>query len=271
MTKRMSWSSLYQSSALKRHKKMQNAGAATNPGRRKKNNEDAFLAMPEKGLFAVADGVGGSPYGEAASALAVDTVKRFILSRPTEKASCLKAQYETAWYKGYFTECVHETNRALLLAQKEEPEKNGMCTTLVMAYIKGNVAYAINVGDSRAYILREGTLYQKTNDHSLINKMLQEGKMIKEDMKPHKVKNVITKAIGLSQRVFPDIYRFSLCPFDKLILCTDGLYAEVSEERIASIVLSNEDPQTACDELIKAANDAGGKDNITVVLYDPDA
>jgi len=150
------------------------------------------------------------------------------------------------------------------MGQEDESNK-GMATTLVMAYINGFEGYISNVGDSRAYLLRDGDLRQLTVDHTYVNELISKGLITEEEAETHKQRNVITKALGAEKFVGPDFYRISLCKDDILMLCTDGLYGELKDEQITEILQSGINMNDACAKLVDEANKAGGRDNITVV------
>ena len=140
-----------------------------------------------------------------------------------------------------------------------------MATTLVMAYIRNEEGYIANIGDSRAYLFRQGDLNRITIDHTYVNELISKGVITEEEAEHHKQKNVITKALGAEQNVAPDFYKISLAKGDILMLCSDGLYGEVDNGKIVEILSKGISMNDACSELVDEAIKAGGRDNITVV------
>jgi protein phosphatase len=150
------------------------------------------------------------------------------------------------------------------LAKVNEKQK-GMATTVVILYVNGTKASIINVGDSRAYLIRNKEIYQITEDHTIVNQLIKVGKISKKDAETHPMNNVITKAIGADKSIVPDYYSLGINKKDIILLCSDGLYSELSEKEIVEICISGESMHMVCKGLIEKANNYNGKDNITVI------
>ena len=225
------------------------AGFATDIGRVRQGNEDCFLA--ESPLFAVADGMGGHRGGEVASHLALDTVEAMHLRG-----------------EGTLADQVREANRAVFARSSEDLKVAGMGTTLTAALVEGDGLHLAHVGDSRAYLLRAGSLRQLTDDHTLVNRMVKAGEITREEAAVHPHRNVVTRALGTEPEIPVDEQSVALLEGDQILLCSDGLTGMVTEDQIQAIMESTDDAQQAADRLIRAANRAGGIDNITAVVLD---
>jgi serine/threonine protein phosphatase PrpC len=224
-------------------------GAATDIGRVREGNEDSFLAREP--LFAVADGMGGHLGGEVASRLALETVERLFEERA-----------------GALTEQVEEANRAVFERSQQDRGVAGMGTTLTAALVEGERVRLAHVGDSRAYLFREGVLHRLTEDHTLVHRMVQEGEITEAEAERHPHRSVLTRALGVDPGVRVDEGYVRISPGDRLLLCTDGLTGMVPERRIGTVLGDVADPQQAADRLVSEANAAGGVDNITVIVLD---
>lgn len=235
------------------------AGFASSKGMRRKLNEDACLVMPKEQIYVVCDGVGGSNCGEVASKTAVTCVADFARRNDFAGVS------DESKLAVLFEECVSEINNAILEIAGESPVSRGMATTLVVCYVKDNKAYFVNIGDSRAYIKRGSSIFQVTEDHSYVNTLVKLGVITPEQAKGHERGNVITRALGAEENVRPDFYQTDLEDGDVMILCTDGLYNEVGEDDMCEMIKTHSDMKELADDFVTAANDAGGRDNITVI------
>ena len=225
------------------------AGVSTDIGRVREGNEDSFLV--EHPLYAVADGMGGHRGGEVASQLALETVEE--LSRRG---------------RGSLAEQIREANRAVFERSAEDRAVTGMGTTLTAVVAEGDGVHLAHVGDSRAYLLRAGALRQLTRDHTLVDRMVRTGEISEAEAEVHPHRNVLTRALGTEPDVRVDEEDVGLLEGDRLLLCSDGLTNMVAPEQIMAILGSTPDPQDAADRLVRAANRAGGVDNITVVVLD---
>lgn len=225
------------------------AGVATDIGRVRERNEDSFLVEPP--LYAIADGMGGHRGGAVASELALEKVEELFHGKG-----------------GSLAELVRSANRAVFERSMADRKVTGMGTTLTAATVDDEGAHLAHVGDSRAYLLRGGALRQLTDDHTLVNRMVRAGEITREEADVHPHRNVLTRALGTEPEVEVDEDDVPLIDGDRLLLCSDGLTAMVTEPQIQAILEATPKPQEAADRLIKAANRAGGIDNITVVVVD---
>jgi PPM family protein phosphatase len=225
------------------------AGVATDIGKVREGNEDSFLVEPP--LYAVADGMGGHRGGEVASHLALETVE--ALAREG---------------KDTLADQVRAANRAVYEAAQRDRAVTGMGTTLTAARIVDGAAHLAHVGDSRAYLQRGGSMRLLTEDHTLVNRMVKAGEITSEEATVHPHRNVLTRSVGTEPEVQVDVEEVALMDGDRLLLCSDGLFGMVNEDQIQAILEAEPDPQKTADRLVRAANRAGGVDNITVVILD---
>ena len=225
------------------------AGFATDIGRVRQGNEDCYLV--ETPLFAVADGMGGHRGGEVASHLALDTVEAMHLRG-----------------EGTLGDQVREANRAVFKRSGEDRNVAGMGTTLTAALVQGDGLHLAHVGDSRAYLFRAGSLRQLTEDHTLVDRMVKAGEITRAEAEVHPHRNVVTRALGTEPEIAVDEQSVALMGGDRILLCSDGLTGMVTEDQIQAILETTDEPQQAADRLIRAANRAGGIDNITAVVLD---
>ena len=241
----------------------------TDVGRRRKINEDSFLVSPETNLYAVCDGMGGHNAGEVASRMAIEALASFVEKSAVEK--------EITWPWGIDAALSFDANRlstAIKLANSRvfqaadnREELTGMGTTVVAAVVSGNRMTVGSAGDSRCYLVRDGRLVQLTRDDSWVSAALGEGILNSDDVEHHPLRNVITKAVGARDSIEIDTLEHTLQPGDLALLCSDGLHAMVNEQELARLVVSlPESLEQATARLIDSANEAGGRDNVTVVL-----
>jgi len=241
----------------------------TDVGRRRKINEDSFLVSPETSLYAVCDGMGGHNAGEVASRMAVETISAFIQRSAVEK--------EITWPWGLDANLSFDANRlktAIRLANARvfqaadnREELTGMGTTVVTVLVSADAMTIGSAGDSRCYLVRGGALKQLTRDDSWVSAALGEGILNHDDVEHHPLRNVITKAVGARDAIDLDVLEHDLQPGDLVMLCSDGLHGMVSDQEIERIVLASpESLEEASARLVEAANEAGGRDNVTVVL-----
>ncbi len=223
----------------------------TDTGRQRKGNEDSSFARPP--VFVVADGMGGAQAGEVASQIAVEAFEEGLPSTGTPEAR--------------LAEIVQEANRRIHELSRLEHERAGMGTTLTAAYLDDRQVAIAHVGDSRAYLFRNGTLKRLTRDHSLVGELVRQGKLTEEQAEEHPQRSIITRALGPEPDVEVDTWTYPANAGDVLLLCSDGLTSMIPEERITEILGSAPSLSDAGDQLIAAANAAGGRDNITVVLF----
>ena len=207
-------------------------------------------------LFIVADGMGGHNAGDFASRYTVETVLNQI------RASSLTDPV------GLISQALEYANQEILHKASTEPEYRGMGTTFVAATIEGHHLSVANVGDSRLYIVNY-KIQQVTRDHSYVQEMVRLGKMDQEDARTHPDKNVITRAVGAAAELEVDFFEFDLQPYDRILLCSDGLTNMIEDEQIRRIMCSQRDLAESVQRLIATANQNGGKDNISVIIIEP--
>jgi PPM family protein phosphatase len=229
----------------------QSWAALTDIGRVRTHNEDSVLAQPP--LFVVADGLGGHEAGEVASSIAVETLRDHAPRRPDAKA---------------LARAVRSANREVIRAAREGYGKQGMGTTMTAAIVEGNRIALAQVGDSRAYLLHAGQVSRITEDHSMVADMIRRGQLTEAESRTHPNRSVITRALGTDPNMTADPYEFDAEPGDRLLLCSDGLTAMLEDEAIGEALAAYQDPAIAARMLVDAANDAGGHDNISVVIID---
>jgi protein phosphatase len=230
---------------------------ATDVGRKRTHDEDAFLVMPEAGLFAVADGLGGHASGEVASRLAVEVLAAGFAGLPGEPADRLRAAFSGA-------------NRAIHDRSAADPDISGMGTTLVAAHFaEGGPLWVAHVGDSRAYLFRDGRLRALTEDHSLLQDFIRQTRPTPEEIESFPHKNVIVRALGMRDTVDVDVARVEVREGDLLLLCSDGLFGMVPDEQMAGILREEGSEILRANQLlVDAANRAGGADNVTSILVE---
>jgi protein phosphatase len=241
---------------------------ATDVGRKRELNEDNMILIEAEifdglpcGLYVVADGMGGHAHGEVASQLTIETIQ----AQFSEEALG-QPPYET-----WFNEAIQAANEAVIAHQNDKDSDKKMGSTLVMALIADGQAHLANVGDSRAYHMTNDSMTQVSVDHSLVERLIEIGQITREEARTHKQRNVIYSTIGDSKaKLKVGLYHIDLNPGDRLLLCSDGLSGMLTDEQILNINRSHVSPTEACHTLIKAANAAGGEDNITAILIEMD-
>ena len=231
--------------------------AATDVGRMRKNNEDSYLSSQP--VAAVADGMGGHSAGEVASAIAIEELAALGGRGPWENETAATDDLKQA---------ILRANRRIREMAASDRKLNGMGTTLVALLEDGDMVHVANVGDSRGYLLRQGELSQVTVDHSLVQELVDDGRLSPEDAERHPQRSVITRALGIDPEVEFDLFTYKLQVGDRLLLCSDGLSDVVEPAQIRKVLLRVPSAQRAARELIGVANEQGGPDNITVIVVD---
>lgn len=226
------------------------AAALTDIGLVRDHNEDALLSEPP--LFVVADGMGGHLGGEVASAIAIETLRDGFSKRGPEGLA----------------DSVRRANEAILQRGQADPAVEGMGTTITAAVLTGSTLHIAHVGDSRAYIRREGELLLVTNDHTLVGEMVREGTLSDDQARVHPRRSILVRALGIETDVEVDLTDLPLQAGDRLLLCSDGLNSLITDELITELCAPEYTPEEACTRLVEAANQAGGTDNITVIVAD---
>lgn len=246
--------------------------AVTHTGLRREGNEDAFRERPDLGLYVVADGMGGHEAGEVASRLTVQVIESFI-------DDTKNADVNQTWPFPFDINRSLAANRliaAFRLANKrvasaiaDNPTLKGMATTAVAILLRpAGMAQVAHVGDSRVYLRRDGELRQLTADHSWVGEQVRAGVLSDDDAQRHPWRNVVTRAISGGDDPEVDVVEVPLNPGDRMLVCSDGLSSVVLPARLAELMNEADDLTSCADALIEAANDAGGPDNITVILVE---
>ena len=236
--------------------------SATDTGRARNNNEDSVAIDDATALLVLADGMGGYNAGEVASGMATSFVK-------TELGRWLTEASETATdseVRRAMDICVDNANRAIFNAANSNPQYAGMGTTLVVGVFRDSRLLMGHVGDSRAYRLRAARLVQITHDNSLLQEQIDSGLITPEQAAFSANKNLVTRAVGVEDTVLLETHLHDVLPGDTYLLCSDGLSDMLDDESIAQLLQANESLSEAANALVDAANDAGGKDNISVIL-----
>jgi protein phosphatase len=242
----------------------------TDVGLKRSHNEDAFLLLPEEHLFCVADGMGGHASGEVASRIAVEEMAEFfrMTGRDEEATWPFPMERDRSYDENRLLTGMKLANLRIFERARSDERLTGMGTTLVCAHFpRGNTALVGHVGDSRAYLYRQGALRQLTEDHSLLNDLIRNRRLTGQEIEAFPHKNVIVRALGMKDSVEVDLFRQEVQEGDLVLLCCDGLSGMVPDARIAEILRSSRgDVKRANQALVDAANEAGGADNITCVL-----
>jgi protein phosphatase len=235
------------------------AAARTDAGCQRQRNEDNFYVSPDQRVFAVADGMGGAVGGAKASKLAVEAIEKHWVSSPP------KMDDEDA-IQVWLMDAVNRANDAVWQEAEDDSTVRGMGTTVVVAVQSDKSFLQIaHVGDSRAYLLRDGKPLLLTNDHSVVQEMVRAGRLTEEQARINPYKNLITRCLGHEEKVEVDHTPVDVRPKDWIVLCSDGLPTVLRDEQICDVVLKKEEPDNVCDELVRQTLDGGAPDNVTVV------
>ena len=244
------------------------SGGVTDLGRVRSNNEDSFRIVEPLNLFILSDGMGGEAHGEIASSLAVDTIEKVCSSSKVDFEVTLTGTSGANWSEQtrLLQNAVLQANFGIYQSSQEHPEQRGMGATLTAGWINGSKLSLAHVGDSRAYLLRTGSLQQLTNDHSLVAEQVRRGIITPQQAEESEMQSVLLRALGAHPEVDVDIDEFDLFPRDVLLLCSDGLTRMVTEPEIAGTLQAETDPEKAAQKLVDLANERGGLDNVTVIV-----
>lgn len=229
--------------------------AKTHVGKVRANNEDCYLLKPPS-LYVIADGMGGHSAGEVASKCAIDYINEEFDA----------AEIPTMQISNYLQSFTKKINAKIYLLGQQDKQLNKMGTTLIITYIQANMLYYAHVGDSRLYLFRDGVLKQITTDHSYVAEMLNKGLITPEEAEHHPNKNVIMRAIGAKEDVEVDIGYIKIEKDDIILLCTDGLSNMIADNKLQNILAEAAELEQTAEKLVEVANNAGGLDNITLVL-----
>jgi protein phosphatase len=225
----------------------------SDPGLLRERNEDCFGALPECGVFAVADGMGGHIGGDVASRVAVDAALAFLGASPQLDLDAL-------------AQAVERANRAVLDAALQQG-LFGMGTTLTLVHVHDGALQIANVGDSRAYLIRAGHAELLTTDQTMVEMMIRQGVLRREHARRHPERHVLVQALGTQDQVVPELRQIRSASGDRLLLSTDGLHDQIGDDELLALV-QDPDPERCADALVHAANRTGGPDNITVLLVE---
>jgi serine/threonine protein phosphatase PrpC len=244
------------------------AGARTDLGRVRKNNEDCYEIEPALNLYVLSDGMGGQAHGEVASKLAVQTIVTHCQQAENSRATPIfgEPQPDVSERTNRLTSAIHLANRKVYEAAAANAEQNGMGATIVAAWIEGQRLSLAHVGDSRAYLLRAGSLDQLTADHSLVAEKVRVGILTPQEADASELQSVLTRAVGTNATIQVDADEQMLLAGDSLLLCSDGLTRMVTDPEIASTLLTSTSAQEAADRLVELANENGGVDNVSVIV-----
>ena len=240
-----------------------NFAGLSDKGRVRKINEDSWTADHSFGLYIVSDGMGGHAAGDVASRTVVETLPKMLHQKLKDITSVGNPTvYET------FSKIMAQLSNNIRDMNIQNPALKGMGATVVLAFIRGKQALIAHMGDSRLYLLRNGVFKQITNDHSVVQLLIDSGEVKPEDAETHPSRGQITRCMGMRGDPLPEIQLLDLLPNDKIMMCSDGLSGFVSEQKIAELMNNGVELNSICKSLIDAANSAGGKDNITTLIVE---
>jgi len=244
------------------------AAGLSDVGRKRKTNEDSFHIDPGRGLFIVADGMGGHAAGEVASRLAVDTIQEFLRMSDADSEITWPFEFDESLSAGgnRIQAAIHLANREIVRHMQAQEDTRGMGTTVVTAVVADDSCFIGHVGDSRAYLIRDGAIRQLTRDHTFVNEQVERGFMSRAEAERHPARNILTRAVGSSEELHVDLVETKLVAGDRILLCSDGLSSMVEDEAILRILQDHPDLEEACSALVALANENGGWDNVTAVL-----
>ncbi len=244
------------------------SGGVTDLGRVRTNNEDCYKIVEPLNLFVLSDGMGGEAHGEIASAMAVETVVKHCLDIEANPAAKVIGPVQPNWNARTkrLSTAIHLANKNIFKSAEENPDQHGMGATLTAVWIDGAKLSIAHVGDSRAYLLRGGSLLQLTRDHSLVAEQVRRGILTSAEAEESDMQSVLLRALGAQAEIEVDVEEHTLFPRDMLLLCSDGLTRMVTEPEIAGTLQAETDPERAAEKLVALANERGGPDNITVVI-----
>jgi serine/threonine protein phosphatase PrpC len=247
------------------------SGGVTNVGRVRANNEDCFRIVEPLNLFVLSDGMGGEAHGEIASALAVETIVKHCMApaAPEDKdATVIFGDMPATWSEKTrrLSNAVHLANKAIHESAEKNSEQHGMGATVTAIWVDDAKLSLAHVGDSRAYLLRSGSLQQLTNDHSLVAEQVRRGILTPAEAERSEMQSVLLRALGAHPEIEVDTEEQPLFGRDVLLLCSDGLTRMVTEPEIAGTLQSEPNPAKAAEKLVTLANEQGGADNITVIV-----
>jgi len=240
----------------------------TDVGRVRTNNEDSFRILEALHLFVLSDGMGGEAHGEVASSMAVESIVNYCAEAKDDSGMTLDGAPGEHWAEKTkrLQSAVFLANSRIYQSAQKNPEQRGMGATLTAAWFDNGRLSIAHVGDSRAYLLRGGTLLQLTSDHSLVAEQVRRGIITPQEAEASEMQSVLLRALGAHSEVEVDVDEVGIYPRDVLLLCSDGLTRMVTEPEIAGSLQAETDPTSAARKLIELANERGGVDNVTVIV-----
>ena len=243
-------------------------GARTDIGRVRKNNEDSFATDPALQLYVLSDGMGGEAHGEVASQIAVQTVLTHCRQAENSRTTPIfgESSPDVSERTNRLASAIHLANRKVFETAAANSEQQGMGATIVAAWIDAQRLSIAHVGDSRAYLMRAGSLDQITADHSLVAEKVRVGILTPQEADASELQSVLTRAVGTKNSVEVDTNEQILLVGDFVLLCSDGLTRMVTDPEIASTLLTSTSAQEAADRLVDLANESGGADNVSVIV-----
>lgn len=244
-------------------------GAGTDRGRKRLLNEDSLYYNEAMGLFLLADGMGGHKAGEVASKMAIETIVENFKETLSGNDHPVLEEYNKKFLKetNILASSIRLSNHKIYETAQKKKECHGMGATIIAVFLSNNIMSMAYVGDSRIYLIRDSVLKQITTDHSLVAEHIKKGLISKKEARKSRVRNVITRALGMEGSVEVDLDEQVILDNDCLLMCSDGLHDMIEDNEILDMVLSYpKEPQKACDRLLELANEHGGNDNISVIL-----
>ena len=240
----------------------------TDVGRVRSNNEDSFRILEALHLFVLSDGMGGEAHGEVASSIAVETIVSHCSEARGDVDIAFSAAPGDQWTEKTkrLQSAVYLANSRIYQSAQNNPDEHGMGATVTAAWFDNGRLSVAHVGDSRAYLLRGGTLQQLTNDHSLVAEQVRRGIITPQEAESSEMQSVLLRALGAHPEVEVDVDELGIFPNDVVLLCSDGLTRMVTEPEIAGSLQAETDPATAGRKLIELANERGGINNVTVIV-----
>lgn len=235
-------------------------GAATDIGPVRHRNEDRWTAYPAAGLYIVSDGMGGASHGELAAQIVVDVLPGYVRERRGSHGGACQGRGELASAIAELSDELHTRSKSVRV--------KGAGATVVAVVIDDSGCAIAYLGDSRAYLLRDGHLQPVTTDHTIAQALFEAGEITADEIARHPTRNQLRCFVGMRPPAKPDALRLDMRPSDRILLCTDGISGPLDADVLQRIACRNEPPQAVCDQLIAAAKEAGGDDNMTALLID---
>jgi len=243
------------------------AAAATEKGRGRERNEDAYVLQVAQGLFAVCDGMGGTSAGDVASQMVAATLRQERQELERVAAPGLDRRHDSP-PRDWLADAVRKSNLAIYKDGRQNPDRRDMGSTVVSAWLQGDIASVASVGDSRAYLWRDDRFETLTHDHTLLEALAQEGLDVSREELPEDPRDILLRVVGGEPDVEVDVVDVPIRPGDYLMLCTDGLTRIVSDPAVSASIARLRDPRRICDHLVRTATRSGGTDDVTVLIVE---